>query len=66
MARQAYWKQQERDEPRMVTIRQAKKLLKDCGGEAWIEHYERDGTCFEITEIELYGNNSRFQYNRHL
>lgn len=33
---------------------------------AWTEHYERDGTLFEVTEIHLTGNNSRFKYNHHL
>ena len=44
----------------------AKKMLKEYGGVAWTEHIERDGGCFEVTEIKLKGNNSRFKYNRHL
>ena len=30
------------------------------------EHIERDGGVFEVTDITLNGNNSRFKYNRHL
>ncbi len=44
----------------------AKKALKQYGGSAWTEHIERDGGCFEVTEIRLTGNNSRFRYNHHL
>lgn len=32
----------------------------------WRDYYERDGTLFEVTEIRLDGNNSRFKYNHHL
>lgn len=53
-------------EPICVNIRTAKKLLKEQGGQAWTEHYERDGTLFEVTDIKLEGNNSKFKYNRHL
>lgn len=44
----------------------AKRALRQFGGTAWTEHLERDGGCFEVTEIKLTGNNSRFKYNRHL
>ena len=44
----------------------AKQMLKKHGGSAWTEHIERDGSCFEVTEIKLNGNNSRFKYNHHL
>ena len=47
-------------------ISTAKKLLKKFGGRAFTEHYERDGGLFEVTPIELTGNNSWFKYNRHL
>jgi hypothetical protein len=47
-------------------VREAKKLLKLYGGTAWTEHYERDGTMFEVTQIELTGNNSTHKYNHHL
>ena len=49
-----------------VTITQAKKLLREYGGVAWTEHFERDGCLFETTQITLTGNNSRHKYNRHL
>lgn len=29
-------------------------------------HSERDGSCFEVTDITLTGNNSKFKYNHHL
>ena len=41
-------------------------MLKTKGGSAWTEHYDRDGGLFEVTKIELTGNNSRFKYNVHL
>lgn len=44
----------------------AKRMLKQYGGCAWTEHIERDGGVFEVTEITLNGNNSRFTYNHHL
>ena len=44
----------------------AKKMMKQYGGAGWTEHIDRDGGCFEVTEIKLQGNNSRFKYNRHL
>lgn len=49
-----------------ISVTTAKKLLKEYGGTAWTEHCERDGGCFEVTPIELKGNNSRFKYNHHL
>ncbi|MBQ8109351.1 MAG: hypothetical protein IJ124_04195 [Clostridia bacterium] len=49
-----------------IKISAAKNLLKQYGGSAWTEHIERDGGCFEVTEITLKGNNSRFKYNHHL
>lgn len=49
-----------------ISIKHAKKLLKTYGGSAWTEHYDRNGSLFESTPITLKGNNSRFQYNRHL
>ena len=44
----------------------AKKMIKQYGGAGWTEHIDRDGGCFEVTEIKLQGNNSRFRYNHHL
>ena len=49
-----------------IKISAAKELLRMYGGSAWTEHIDRDGGCFEVTEIKLQGNNSRFKYNRHL
>lgn len=49
-----------------ISVREAKRLLKQFGGRAWTEHVDRSGGCFEVTEINLKGNNSRFKYNRHL
>ena len=49
-----------------VSVTRVKELLRKYGGSAWTEHYERDGTLFEVTEIHLTGNNSRFKYNHHL
>ncbi len=48
------------------TVSAAKKLIKKYGGFAWTEHIDRDGGCFEVTEVKLSGNNSCFKYNRHL
>ena len=44
----------------------AKQMMKKYGGAGWTEHIDRDGGCFEVTEIRLQGNNSRFKYNHHL
>ena len=49
-----------------VSITRAKELLRKYGGCAWTEHIDRDGSVFEISEITIKGNNSRFKYNRHL
>lgn len=49
-----------------ISVTHAKELLKQYGGSAWTEHCERDGGLFEVTEITLGGNNSRFKYSRHL
>lgn len=48
------------------SITHAKELLKAYGGAAWTEHFERDGGLFEVSEVKLGKNNSRFKYNRHL
>ena len=61
------WVSEDKTEEEMgITVTYAKKLLKEKGGHAWTEHIDRDGSCFEVTEIKLQGNNSRFKYNRHL
>ena len=49
-----------------ISVTTAKKLLKEYGGAAYTEHIDRDGGCFEVTPINLSGNNSRFKYNHHL
>jgi hypothetical protein len=62
-----YWEStdgQERAEG--ISVTQAKQLLKEKGGRAWTEHYERDGTMFERTAIKLQQNNSTHTYNQHL
>lgn len=65
--RMSFWKSsKESEDYQVVSISLAKKLLKEKGGVAWTEHYERDGTMFEVTPIELKGNNSKFKYNKHL
>lgn len=48
------------------SVKTAKMLLKQYGGCAWTEHFERDGTLFEVSDIKCTGNNSFFNYNRHL
>jgi len=49
-----------------IKVSEAKRLLKEFGGAAWTEHCERDGGVFEVTDITLKGNNSKFKYNHHL
>lgn len=49
-----------------ISVTRAKQLLKQYGGTGWTEHIDRDGSCFEVTNIELKGNNSKFKYNHHL
>ena len=49
-----------------ITVTAIKKLIRQYGGCGWTEHIDRDGGLFEVTEITLKGNNSRFKYNRHL
>ena len=49
-----------------ITVTAAKKLLRQFGGSAWTAHIDRDGGCFETTDIRLVGNNSKFKYNQHL
>jgi hypothetical protein len=66
MARFTYYQENKETEPILCKISTAKKLLKEKGGHAWTEHYERDGGLFEVTQIELTGNNSKFKYNQHL
>lgn len=49
-----------------IKVSAAKKLLKEYGGKAYTLHCERDGGVFEVTDITLQGNNSKFKYNHHL
>lgn len=49
-----------------LSVKSVKELMKEFGGCGWTEHCERDGGVFEVTDIKLKGNNSRFKYNRHL
>lgn len=61
-----YYQEKEDKDYDVVSVSLAKKLLKEKGGKAWTEHYERDGGLFEVTHIALKGNNSKFAYNHHL
>lgn len=49
------------DEPELVSLRNAKKMLKEHGGTAWTDHIDRSGTMFESTPIQL-GNNGGSSY----
>ena len=49
-----------------TSVSYVKKLLKEYGGYGYTEHYERDGGLFDVTTIQLNGNNSKFKYNHHL
>ncbi len=64
--RLSYYRKDNNSDPELMSITNAKKLLRKQGGVAWTEHYDRDGGLFETSEIKLEGNNSRFKYNRHL
>ena len=44
----------------------AKKLLREIGGNAYTQHFDRSGCLFETTPIHLVGNNARHHYSRHL
>ena len=61
-----YYKKDENSDYQVISISGAKKLLKEQGGTAWTEHYDRNGAMFDLTVIELKKNNSKFKYNRHL
>jgi len=47
-------------------VSSAKKFIKKYGGSGYTQHIDRDGGVFEVTQIKLEGNNSRFKYNHHL
>ena len=62
------WKHCDEADPVLggVSVSAAKRLLLKFGGAAYTYHCERDGTVFEVSDITLKGNNSRFSYSRHL
>lgn len=66
----AYYKNEslpEFQETEPVKISFAKKMLKKHGGYAWIEHYDRDGSLFDTTDIKIEGKNlHKKPYNIHL
>jgi hypothetical protein len=64
--RLTYYRKDDNSEAECVNVTTAKKLLKKQGGKAWTEHYDRDGSLFEVSKIEPNGNNSKFKYNHHL
>lgn len=53
-------------QPVQSGVKEIKKWLKLYGGRGYTEHYERDGTMFEVTSILLEGDNSTHKYNHHL
>lgn len=62
-----YWQSLDgKEEESGISVTRAKQLLKEKGGVAWTSHIDRDGGCFETSEIKLKGNNSKFKYNKHL
>lgn len=64
--RLSYYVKDNNSQRELMSITEIKKLIKNQGGYGYTEHYERDGTLFDVTEIEVKGNNSNFKYNRHL
>lgn len=64
--RLSYYVKDNDSERELMSITEIKKLIKNQGGYGYTEHYERDGTLFDVTAIEVKGNNSNFKYNRHL
>ena len=49
-----------------LSLTTIKKFIKRYGGSGYTTHCERDGGVFEVTQINIKGNNSRFKYNHHL
>lgn len=49
-----------------LSVKEIKSLIRQFGGFGYTEHLDRDGGLFEVTMIQLKGNNSSFKYNRHL
>lgn len=61
-----YYKETKDSDAIPCSIKTAKNCLKEKGGVAWTEHYDRDGSLFETSNIKIKGNNSKFKYNIHL
>ena len=57
-----YYRKDDNSESEVVSIREAKTLMKKQGGIAWTEHYDRDGGLLEVSDIKQ-GNNSKIAYN---
>lgn len=58
MPKDILWQQDQNSKPIYVgSIREAKKLLKQKGGKAWIEYCDRDGTLIEVQSIQMRGKN---------
>ena len=61
-----YYKKDKDSDNEVVSVSVAKKLIKQQGGSAWTETYERDGGLCDVREIKLTGNNSNIKMNHHL
>lgn len=61
MTRFTYWRENKDSESILCSVSEAKKLLKQKGGSAWTEHFDRDGSYQECTPIVL-GNNANTTY----
>lgn len=61
MSRTTYYRENTDTEPIACSVSVAKKFLKQKGGSAWTEHYDRDGSFQECTPITL-GNNANTTY----
>ena len=63
------YKKDEESDVEVVRLSTAKRLIKEYGGVAWTEHYDRNGGLFEVTPIKLENNRGvayNVRYNRHL
>ena len=50
-----YWQSDDgKDKEQGISVKEAKRNLKEKGGFAWTDHYDRDGGLFEVTKIELF------------
>jgi hypothetical protein len=63
-----YWESEDGSEiEEAIKISTAKKLLKEKGGRAWTEIYERDGTMCESVPINIKSNKGSYApMNHHL